>query len=235
MIWLLPVDFALSTTGFMSHGDRTGPSLMFTGLPALHTLRMKSVCRTRERGRLQHVHHRGHFPHRRVFVDIGQHRHPELALDLGQHAQALHAGAATGAGGGWPCRSSTCAMKLMPSAAVISELAGDIQLQLFGPTHAGPGDQEQGLVEADLEAAQPSCAGLLQQLAAGLALAARDEADEQRMPAAQGGQELGMRLAGQEPRMLAGCGSSTISTSRSSIDFAEITRPASSSWVSSGC
>jgi hypothetical protein len=65
----------------------------------------------------------------------------------------------------------------------------------------------------------------------GLALArGADEADEQRVPVARRRQEFRMRLAGQEPRMRIR-GSSTISTSRSSIDLAEITRPASSSWV----
>ena len=34
----------------MSHGDRNWPFLMFTGLPASHTLRMKSVWRTRKAG-----------------------------------------------------------------------------------------------------------------------------------------------------------------------------------------
>ncbi len=34
----------------MSHGDRNWPFLMFTGLPAAHTLVMKSVCRTRNAG-----------------------------------------------------------------------------------------------------------------------------------------------------------------------------------------
>ena len=50
MMSLLPVDLAFSTTGFMSHGDRNWPFLMFTGLPALHTFLMKSVCRTRKAG-----------------------------------------------------------------------------------------------------------------------------------------------------------------------------------------
>ena len=50
MIWLLPVDLAFSTTGFMSHGDRNWPFLMLTGLPVAQTLVMKSVCRTRNAG-----------------------------------------------------------------------------------------------------------------------------------------------------------------------------------------
>src|SRR3546814_4291949 len=46
----LPVALALSTTGFISHGDRNWPFLMLTGLPALQTLVMKSVGRTRKAG-----------------------------------------------------------------------------------------------------------------------------------------------------------------------------------------
>src|SRR3546814_7743495 len=46
----LPVALALSTTGFISHGDRNCPFLMLTGLPAAHTLVMKSVWRTRKAG-----------------------------------------------------------------------------------------------------------------------------------------------------------------------------------------
>ncbi|KAG1530719.1 hypothetical protein G6F50_017126 [Rhizopus delemar] len=50
-----------------------------------------------ERRGLQHIHHRGHFVHRGVFVDVGQHRHADLLLHLGQHLQALfHARAAEG-------------------------------------------------------------------------------------------------------------------------------------------
>ena len=50
MIWPLPVDFAFSTTGFMSQGERNCPFLMLTGLPAEHTFLMKSVWRTRNAG-----------------------------------------------------------------------------------------------------------------------------------------------------------------------------------------
>src|SRR5690606_30190 len=50
MICWLPVDFAFSTTGFMSQGERNWPFLMLTGLPALQALRMKSVWRTRNAG-----------------------------------------------------------------------------------------------------------------------------------------------------------------------------------------
>ena len=50
MICSLPVALAFSTTGFMSHGAKNWPFLMLTGLPAEHTLRMKSVWRTRNAG-----------------------------------------------------------------------------------------------------------------------------------------------------------------------------------------
>ncbi len=86
---------ALSITFFMSCGARNCPFLMFTGLPLCATAWMKSVCRAQERGRLQHIDDRCHLGDLGLAVHVGQHRHAEFALDLGQDLQpALHAGAA---------------------------------------------------------------------------------------------------------------------------------------------
>ena len=50
MICWLPVASALAATCFISQGDRNWPFLMLTGLPALATFWMKSVCRHRKAG-----------------------------------------------------------------------------------------------------------------------------------------------------------------------------------------
>src|SRR6185369_14101423 len=50
MICWLPVERALSTTFFISQGERNWPFLMLTGLPCEQTLRMKLVWRTRNAG-----------------------------------------------------------------------------------------------------------------------------------------------------------------------------------------
>src|SRR3569833_1864722 len=49
MAWL-PVERALSTTFFISHGERNWPFLMLTGLPWEDTFNMKLVCRHRNAG-----------------------------------------------------------------------------------------------------------------------------------------------------------------------------------------
>ena len=71
---------------------------------------LDEVRLTHEEGRrLQHVDHIGDLVDGGVLVDVGEHRKAELALDLGENAQALRdAGAAIGRlpTYDWPCRSS---------------------------------------------------------------------------------------------------------------------------------
>ena len=156
MMSALPVDLAFSTTGLMSHGDRNWPFLMFTGLPGAHLADEIGLAH-REGRRLQHVDDGRDFVHRRVFVHVGQHRHAELALHLGQHAQPfLHARAAEAVE-----RGAVGLVEAGLEDEIDAELAGDllqrrrgVDLQLFALDHARAGDQEERLVEADIEAAE---------------------------------------------------------------------------------
>ena len=50
---------------------------------------MKSVCRHRNAGRLQHVDHLRRRSARPPRVHVGQHRHSDLSLHLGEDAQAF--------------------------------------------------------------------------------------------------------------------------------------------------
>src|SRR5690606_1159953 len=183
-------------------------------------------------GCLQHVDHRSDFVHRRVLVHVGQHRHADLAAHFAQHAQAfLHAGAAeAGAGGAVGLVEARLEDEVDPEApGDVLQPAGDVQLQLLGFDHAGAGDQEEGLVETGLEAAQVHALASLSSLPPALrSRAARTKPTNSGWPLR--GVDRNSGCAWQA--MNQGCwGSSIISTSRSSIDLAEITRPASSSWV----
>ena len=110
-----------------------------------------------ECGRLQHVDHARHFVHRRVFVDIGEHRHADLALHFRQHAQPfLHTRAAE-AGARRAIGLVEARLEDEGNAqrrGDLFQLAGDIELQLFGLDDAGPGDQEKWLVEANIKATE---------------------------------------------------------------------------------
>src|SRR5690606_23176860 len=109
------------------------------------------------------------------------------------------------------------------------QLPGHVHLQLLAFDHAGPGDQEQGPVQADLETAQVHADASLSSLPpAFFSRAARTKPTNSGWPAR--GVDWNSGCAWQA--MNHGWpGSSTISTSRSSIDLALTTRPASSSWV----
>ena len=165
---------------------------MLTGLPDCATARMKSVCRLRKAGVCSTSTTR---PPRHLVlaVHVGQHRHLQLALDLGQDLQALvHAGAAERRcrWSGWPCRSSLLKMNGMPSAAVISfRLPGDVHLQLLGLDDAGAGDQEEAAWSARRRSHRASSATAFTApllpaplRAAWCSQRRLDEADEQRVP-----------------------------------------------------
>ena len=235
----------------MSQGARNWPFLMFTGLPALQTLVMKSVWRTRNAG--------------------------VCSTSTTLATSSIGVYSCTSVSTGTPSWRFTSAstfrpssmpgprkllsdvrfalskldlkMKGMPSSEVISlSLPAMSSCSCHRLDHAGAGDQEERLVEADLESAElhrapePSAVRatqlggcrahprLLQQAAAGLVLArGADEADEQRMAVARRRQELGMRLAGEEPRVVAAARPSPPAGRPSTS--AEITMPASSSCV----
>jgi hypothetical protein len=96
-------------------------------------------------------------------------------------------------------------MNGMPSSSVIERIAGDLEREFLALDHAGAGDQEKGLIEADLEAAQLHAVSglprvdLLRRVGAVLPSAASDEALEQRVPVTRRRGELRVELAGHEP------------------------------------
>src|SRR6185312_8103523 len=109
--------------------------------------------------------------------------------------------------------------------------AGGVQLQLLGLHHARAGDQEQRVIQPDLEPTEfhatdssasfgPLCTALYSR-------AARTKPLNSGWPSR--GVEVNSGCAWQPRNQgCCCCGSSTISTSRSSIDLPEITRPRSS-------
>src|SRR5690606_34910913 len=129
-------------------------------------------------------------------------------------------------------------------------------LQLERLDHAGAGDEEKGLLEANLEAAQfhqlfPPAAAEATVGAASAAKLFPGAFAPEGAPTVGFAAALWARAAAMKPRnsgwpsrgvertsgcawqaMNHGCpGSSTISTSRSAMDLALMARPASSSWV----
>src|SRR5690606_9996104 len=110
------------------------------------------------------------------------------------------------------------------------ELAGGVQLQLLGFDHAGTGDQEDGPVQADLEAAEfhQALASLSSRPPALCSRAARMKPMNSGWPSR--GVERNSGCAWQAMNQ-GWSGSSIISTRVSSMDLALITRPASSSVV----
>ena len=87
MIDSFPVARALSTTCCISQGERNWPFLMLTGRPAAATATDEIGLPAQEGRRLQHVHDARHFLDRRVFVDVGEHRHLKLLAHLGEDLQ----------------------------------------------------------------------------------------------------------------------------------------------------
>src|SRR5690606_22729668 len=109
------------------------------------------------------------------------------------------------------------------------QLAGDVELKLHRLDHAGTGDQEDGLVEADVESAKLHADASLSSLPPALcSRAARTKPMNSGWPWRGVDRNSGCAWQAMNQGWSA---SSTISTSRSSIDLALITRPASSSCV----
>ncbi len=73
----------------MSQGARNCPFLMFTGLPWRATFWMKFVWRQRKAGVCRTSTTAATSLERRVLVDVGQHRHADVALDPLEDAQPL--------------------------------------------------------------------------------------------------------------------------------------------------
>ena len=148
---------ALPTTCAMSSGARNWPFLMLTGRPAARHRLDEIGLPAQERRRLQHVDdaRRGrHFVDR---VDVGQHGHADLPLDLGEHVQALvDAGSAEA--------RVRAAIRLVvrrlederhaERRADLLQDAGHVELQLQRLDHARTGDQEHRPLEADVESAE---------------------------------------------------------------------------------
>ena len=149
---------ALSITFFMSCGARNWPFLMFTGLPDCATARMKSVWRHRNAGVCSTSTTSATRGDLGLGVHVGQHRHAELALHLGQDL----AGPCPCPGRGttcrasdWPCRSCYLKMNGMPSAEVISFSCPATSIcSCSDSTTHGPAIRKNGLSQADVETAQ---------------------------------------------------------------------------------
>src|SRR5690606_37858746 len=174
-----------------------------------------------------------HLVHGRVFVHVGQYRHADLAPDLFQHLQpGLEARAAETLAGG-AVGLVEAGLEDEGNAERRGDLlqpAGGVHLQLFGLDHAGAGNQEDGPVQADLEAAEfhQALASLSRRPPALCSRAARMKPMNSGWPSR--GVERNCGCAWQAMNQ-GWPGSSIISTSRSSRDLPLITKPASSSWV----
>ena len=203
----------------MSSGARNWPFLMLTGLPACATAWMKSVCRHRNAGVCRTSTVAATSAISSSCVHVGQHRHADLPLHVGEDAQAfLHAEPAE--------RRARAAVGLVvrrlederdrKRGADVLELAGDVDLQLLRFDDARTGNQEQRPDRArprSRKASRPRSVPLRRRAAPGHAppsartlrwrsSAARTKADEQRMAAPRIGRELGVELAAEEPRMI---------------------------------
>ncbi|MGY3264135.1 hypothetical protein ACVWZN_000208 [Lysobacter sp. HA35] len=107
--------------------------------------------------RLQHVDHARDFVDRRVLVHVGQYRQAELALHFRQHLQTFLDARTTKAVERGAIRLVEARLEDEGNAEFgrdFLELAGGLHLELHRLDHAGAGDQEERLVEADLESAE---------------------------------------------------------------------------------
>ncbi|CEE66236.1 conserved hypothetical protein [Xanthomonas citri pv. citri] len=106
---------------------------------------------------LQHVDNGRDLVHRGVFVHVGEHRHADLLLYRIQHLQAFFQARATeaGAGGAIGLVETRLEDEVDPElAGDLLELAGHVELQLHRFDHAGAGDQEQRLIQANFKVTQ---------------------------------------------------------------------------------
>src|SRR5690606_8078813 len=214
MIWVLPVDFAFSTTGAMSQGERNWPFLMLTGLPAAQTLRMKSVWRTRKAGVCS-------TSTTLATSSIGVYSWTSVSTGTPiwrfTSPSTRRPSSRPGPRNALPevrlaLSKLDLKMKWIPSAPVISfSWPATSSCSCSLSTTHGPAIRKNGwsrptskphscISTPSLPWWSASRRRFLQELAAGLALArGADEADEQRMAAARGREELGMGLARDEP------------------------------------
>ena len=119
---------------------------------------MDEIGLTAQEGRrLQHIDHRRYRNDLVDIVNIGQHRHADLALHFRENAQAFvqpeaaHRGAGTAVGlvvGGLEDVVDT------QSGTDFLHVAGDIQAQLLGLSRTRAGNQEKRLVKTSLETAE---------------------------------------------------------------------------------
>ena len=129
MIASLPVERALSTTFFISQGERNWPFLMFTGLPCERRADDEIGLSAQERRRLQHIDDRRDFAERRVLVHVGQHRHAELAPHVLEHLRR-------------PCLDARAAKALARGAVrlVVGGLEDERDAEAGGDFLEPPGD-----------------------------------------------------------------------------------------------
>src|SRR5574343_579796 len=202
MICVLPVARALAATCFISHGDRNWPFLMFTGRPAEATFWMKSVCRHRKAG-------------------VCSTSTTEATSSIGVYS-------CTSVSTGTPSWRFTSASTFRPSSKPgPRKLVPEVRLALSKLDLKMNGIPSAEVISLSWPAVS-SCScndsithgsairkkgwsrptsnphsfiGLSLRVARFGVAGGFDEAGEQRVAVTRGGQELRMRLAGQEPRM----------------------------------
>ncbi|AAW76219.1 hypothetical protein XOO2965 [Xanthomonas oryzae pv. oryzae KACC 10331] len=106
---------------------------------------------------LQHVDDGRDLVHRGVFVHVGEYRHADLPLHRIQHLEAFFQARATEAGAGGAVGLVETRLEDEVDtelAGDLLELAGHVELQLHRLDHAGAGDQEQRLIQANFKATQ---------------------------------------------------------------------------------
>src|SRR5690606_16393436 len=159
----------------------------------------------------------------------------DLALHLRKHLEPLLQPRAAEAGARGAVGLVEAGLEDEGHAEAIGDLlqpAGGVELQLHGLDHAGAGDQEERPVQPDLESTQlharrSSCCWFSPAL---YARAASMKPMNSGWPLRGVDRNSGWAWQARN-HGCTDCGNSTISTSRSSMDLALITRPASSSWV----
>ena len=107
--------------------------------------------------RLQHIHHGGHGLDLVDLVDVGEDRHADFLLDLGQDLQTLLHAQATE-------RGTRRTVGLVEGRLVderdtqfrrdLLQGTGGVERHLLGLDHAGAGDQEERVFQTDIKTAQ---------------------------------------------------------------------------------
>ena len=207
----LPVERALSTTFFISQGERNCPFLMLTGLPWLAVLTMKLVCRHRKAGVCRTSTTAATSAQRRVFVHIGEHRHTHSAPHVLEDLQACVDARSAIARARGSVRLVVGSLEDVRNAQTARDLlqpTRNLLRQCGTLDDAGTGDQEERTADPDLVSRefhgsdQPLRRRCLRQLRGSMRARRADESGEQRVAITRSRGELRVELRGDEPRMV---------------------------------